>query len=94
MLKKTSNEKKLVVLIGDGLRHQHFLFQLNSKHSISAVFIEKSEYPQPIAKTENEKNAWTWFFERRKAFEHETITPTLNIKTLNNPDVFHVKKTD
>ena len=92
MLKKTSNEKKLVVLIGDGLRHQYFLFQLNSKHSISAVFIEKSEYPQPIAKTENEKNAWAWFFERRKTFEHETITPTLNIKTLNNPDVFHVKK--
>jgi len=92
MLKKISNEKKLVVLIGDDLRHQYFLFQLNSKHSISAVFIEKSEYPQPIAKTENEKNAWSWFFERRKAFEHETIAPTLNIKTLNNPDVFHVEK--
>ena len=92
MHKKTSNEKKLVVLIGDGLRHQHFLFQLNSKHRISAVFIEQSKYPQPIAKTENEKNAWTWFFERRKTFEHKTITPTLNIKTLNNPDVFHVKK--
>ena len=92
MLKKISNEKKLVVLIGDDLRHQYFLFQLNSKHSISAVFIEKSEYPQPIAKTENEKNAWSWFFERRKTFEHETITPTLNIKTLNNPDVFHVEK--
>ena len=92
MLKKISNEKKLVVLIGDGIRHQHFLFQLNSKHSISAVFIEKSEYTQPIAKTENEKNAWSWFFERRKTFEYETITPTLNIKTLNNPDVFHVEK--
>ena len=92
MLKKISNEKKLAVLIGDDLRHQYFLFQLNSKHSISAVFIEKSEYPQPIAKTENEKNAWSWFFERRKTFEHETITPTLNIKTLNNPDVFHVEK--
>ena len=92
MFKKISNNKKLVVLIGDDLRHQYFLFQLNSKHSISAVFIEKSEYPQPIAKTENEKNAWTWFFERRKTFEHETITPTLNIKTLNNPDVFHVEK--
>ena len=92
MLKKISNEKKLVVLIGDGLRHQHFLFQLNSKHNISAVFIEKSEYPQPVAKTESEKNAWTWFFERRKIFETETITPTLNIKTVNNPDIFHVKK--
>ena len=92
MLKRISNEKKLAVLIGDDLRHQYFLFQLNSKHSISAVFIEKSEYPQPIAKTENEKNAWSWFFERRKTFEHETITPTLNIKTLNNPDVFHVEK--
>lgn len=92
MLKKISNEKKLAVLIGDDLRHQYFLFQLNSKHSISAVFIEKSEYPQPIAKTENEKNAWSWFFDRRKTFEYETITPTLNIKTLNNPDVFHVEK--
>ena len=92
MLKKISNEKKLVVLIGDDLRHQYFLFQLNSKHSISAVFIEQSKYPQTIAKTENEKNAWIWFFERRKTFEHETITPTLNIKTLNNPDVFHVEK--
>ena len=88
----TSNKKKLVVLIGDGLRHQYFLFQLNSKHSISAVFIEQLKYPQPISKTENEKNAWTWFFEIRKTFEHKTITPTLNIKTLNKPNVFHVKK--
>ena len=92
MRKQASNEINLVVLIGDGLRHQHFLFELNSKHRISAVFIEQSKYPQPIAKTENEKDAWTWFFERRKTFEHETITPTLNINTLNNPDVFHVKK--
>ena len=92
MLKKISNKKKIVVLIGDDLRHQYFLFHLNSKHSISAVFIEKSEYPQPIAETENEKKAWTWFFERRKTAEHETITPTLNIKTLNSPDIFHVKK--
>ena len=92
MLKKISNKKKIVVLIGDDLRHQYFLFQLNSKHSISAVFFEKSEYPPPIAETENEKNAWTWFFERRKTTEHETITPTLNIKTLNSPDIFHVKK--
>ena len=92
MLKKIPNKKEIVVLIGDDLRHQYFLFQLNSKHSISAVFIEKSEYPQPIAETENEKKAWTWFFERRKTAEHETITPTLNIKTLNSPDIFHVKK--
>ncbi|MEC9019564.1 MAG: formyltransferase family protein [Nitrospinota bacterium] len=92
MLKKISNKKKIVVLIGDDLRHQYFLFQLNSKHRISAVFIEKSEYPQPIAETENEKKAWTWFFERRKTAEYETITPTLNIKTLNSPDIFHVKK--
>ena len=92
MLKKISNEIKLVVLIGDDLRHQYFLFKLNSKHSISAVFIEKSEYPQPIAKTENEKNAWTWFFDRRKTAEYETITPILNIKTVNKPDIFHVKK--
>jgi len=92
MLKKISNKKKIVVLIGDDLRHQYFLYHLNSKHSISAVFIEKSEYPQPIAETENEKKAWTWFFERRKTAEHETITPTLNIKTLNSPDIFHVKK--
>jgi len=94
MFKQISNEKNLVVLIGDGLRHQHFLFQLNSKHRISAVFIEQSKYPQPIAKTENEKDAWTWFFERRKTFEHKTITPTLNIKTLNNPDVFHIKQNE
>jgi len=94
MFKQTSNEKNLVVLIGDGLRHQHFLSQLNSKHKISAVFIEQSKYPQPIAKTENEKDAWTWFFERRKTFEHKTITPTLNIKTLNNPDVFHIKQNE
>ena len=94
MHKQTSNEKNLVALIGDGLRHQHFLFELNSKHRISTVFIEQSKYPQPIAKTENEKDAWIWFFERRKNFEHKTITPTLNIKTLNNPDVFHVKKNE
>ncbi|MBC8284037.1 MAG: hypothetical protein H8E32_09505 [Nitrospinae bacterium] len=94
MVKKVSCEEKIVVLIGDDLRHQYFLYQLNSKHKISAVFIEKSEYPQPIPETENEKDAWTWFFERRKKFEYKTISPTLNLKTLNNPTIFHVKKNE
>ena len=76
MLKKNSHEKKLVVLIGDGLRHQYFLFQLNSKHNISAVFIEKSEYPQPIAKTENEKMPGHGFLKEERL---------LNIKLLLQP---------
>ena len=92
MFNNISNKKNIVVFIGDDLRHKYFLSQLNLKNKILAVFIEKSQYPKPNPKTDNEKNAWKWFFERRKSFEEKTITPILNTKPLNNPDVFYVEK--
>lgn len=83
---------KIVLMTGDDLRHQYFFKQLNSKFRIAAVFIEKSDYPTPSPTTEEENDAWDWFFERRQVFEKNTITPKLKLKCKNQPDIHFIKK--
>ena len=78
-------------MLGDGLRHQYFYRQLNSKHHIAAVFILSSKYPKPIANTEEENDAWNWFFERRNEFEKGALASTLEIKPLNKPNIINLE---
>jgi methionyl-tRNA formyltransferase len=91
MINTPSKSKSIILMIGDGLRHQYFFRQLNSKHHISAVFILSSNYPKPTAKTKEENNAWNWFFERRDEFEKETLAPTLELKPQNKPDIINLE---
>jgi methionyl-tRNA formyltransferase len=78
-------------MIGDGLRHQYFFKQLNSRHDIAAVFILSSKYPKPLAKTKEESDAWNWFFERRNEFEKNTLTQTLKLKPRNKPEIINLE---
>ncbi len=78
-------------MIGDGLRHQYFFKKLNSRHHIAAVFILSSNYPKPTAKTKEENDAWNWFFKRRNEFEKDTLTPTLELKSQNIPDIINLE---
>ncbi len=94
-MKKTPNNlNQIVIITGNDLRHKYFLKQLNSKHRIAAVFIQESNFPIPTPETQEERDAWNWFFERRKIFEDETIAPTLKIKTQNEPETFYLKNND
>jgi methionyl-tRNA formyltransferase len=91
MNKIRSQSKNIILMVGDGLRHQYFFRQLNSRHPIAAVFILSSNYPKPTAMTKEENDAWNWFFERRKEFEKNTLTPTLELKTQNKPDIINIE---
>lgn len=81
-------------MIGDGLRHKHFQNQLNAMHDVSAVFIESSHYPLPVSQTEEESEAWDWFFIRRSKFEKNVVGPKRQLKAKNNPDIHYLKKND
>jgi hypothetical protein len=86
-----SKSKKIILMIGDGLRHQYFYRKLNSIHNISAVFIMSSKYPKLMAKTKEENDAWNWFFERRNKFEKDALTPILELKPQNKPDIINLE---
>jgi methionyl-tRNA formyltransferase len=91
MNKIHSKSKKIILMIGDGLRHQYFFRQLNFRHSIAAVFILSSKYPKPLAKTKEENDAWNWFFKRRNEFEKNILAQTLNLKSQNKPDIINLE---
>jgi folate-dependent phosphoribosylglycinamide formyltransferase PurN len=91
MKKIHSKSKNIILMIGDGLRHQYFFRQINSIHSISAVFILSSKYPKPLAKTKEENDAWNWFFKRRDEFEKNTLTQILDLKSKSKPDIINLE---
>jgi folate-dependent phosphoribosylglycinamide formyltransferase PurN len=86
-----SKLKNIILMIGDGLRHEYFFRQLNFRHQIAAVFILSSNYPKLTAKTKEENDAWNWFFERRVEFEKDSLTPALELKPQNKPDIINVE---
>jgi methionyl-tRNA formyltransferase len=91
-MKKThSKSKNIILMIGDGLRHQYFFRQINSINRIAAVFILSSKYPKPLAKTKEENDAWNWFFKRREEFEKNILTQTLELKPKNKPDIINLE---
>jgi hypothetical protein len=90
MNKTHSKPKNIILIIGDGLRHQYFFRQLNSRHNIAAVFILSSKYPKPLANTKEEGDAWNWFFKRRNEFENDTLTSTLKLKPQNKPEIINL----
>ena len=94
MSKTQSNSQKIVLMVGDGLRHQYFFRQLNSRHPIAAVLIQSSNYPEPTAKSKEEENAWNWFFSRRENFEKDSLTPSLKLKPLNKPDIINLENNE
>jgi len=84
--------QEILVMTGDDLRHQYFIKQLSTKFRIAAVFIHNSDYPTPPPKTEEENEAWNWFFERRKEFEKINIAPDLKLTCKNEPEIHYLKK--
>lgn len=81
-------------MTGDGLRHQYFIRRLSFKFHIAAVFIESSNFPTPLPETEEENEAWNWFFERRQSFEKNMVTPALKIPGKNEPEIYYLKKNE
>jgi folate-dependent phosphoribosylglycinamide formyltransferase PurN len=81
---------KILIITGEDVRHQYFVNRLNGRFPLSAVLLETSVYPEPIAHSGEEKNAWDWFFTRRKIFEDKAFGPENRIQTANNPPTIQI----
>jgi len=76
---------KILVITGEGLRHQYFVNRLNARFPLSAVLTEADVYPEPLAHSEDEKRAWDWFFAHRNKYEERAFGPKNWRPTLNRP---------
>lgn len=88
----TSENKNVLVITGEDLRHQYFVNQLNARFPLSAVLTEAATYPKPAPHSEEEKKAWDWFFARRKNFEDQAFGSANRNPTLNNPPFIKIPK--
>ena len=91
---KQARNQDIIVITGQDLRHQYFIKKLNARFKIAAVIIEPSDYPLPPLITEEDTQVWNWFFERRQAFEEDTILPKLGIECRNEPEVYYLGKNE
>ena len=82
---EANKKPKIIILTGSDRRHQFFIHHLNSRFSISEVYIEKSDYPCPSPQSEEESIAWGWFFERRDHYEQELIKESSQQPCKNSP---------
>jgi folate-dependent phosphoribosylglycinamide formyltransferase PurN len=86
-----NTKHKISILTGGDLRHQYFIHQLNARFSISEIYIEKNDYPEPKPQSEDESIAWDWFFKRRYQKEKELVLESSLLPKKNSPRIFYLK---
>lgn len=79
------NTQNIVIITSDQLRHRYFVNQLNACFPLSAVLVERIDYPTPISATSEESEAWQSFFIRRREFEQRTLGYGAKVSGKNNP---------
>jgi folate-dependent phosphoribosylglycinamide formyltransferase PurN len=87
-----SANQNIVILTGGDPRHKFFIHQLNNSFSISEIYIEKSNYPNPSPQSEEESIAWDWFFNRRDISEKDLVLKSSQLPTKNNPRTTYLNK--
>lgn len=86
------NSPNIVLLTGEDIRHKYFIQHLNANFSISRVYIEKGNYPQPSPHSKEESEAWDWFFHNRDQYESQRLKASNNLPTKNKPRVTYLNK--
>ena len=84
--------KNIVILTGSGARHKFFVQRLNYHFSISDVYIEESDYPNPIPNSEEESIAWDWFFQRRDHYEKKLVMKSSHLTQKSTPRITYLEK--
>ena len=84
--------QKIVVITGDQLAHHYFLNQLRSNFKLSAIFIEKNRYPDPIFNSGKEREAWDEFFISRKKTEESLFQLSKCVSVQDNSQNFIIEK--
>jgi len=86
------NTSNLIVIAGNQLRHQYFVNELSAHFSLSAVFVENFEHPDPIFKGNKERELRNQFFANRRKTEEQFFGHSKNISTQNKPKFINIKK--
>jgi methionyl-tRNA formyltransferase len=89
---KANKKQNIIILTGSGVRHKFFIQYLNYHFSISEVYIEESDYPNPIPKSKEESIAWDWFFKRRDQYEKKLILESSRLTQKNSPRITYLEK--
>ena len=83
-------KSKIVLITGPGLNHRYFINRLNREFPIECVFIEEVTYPEFAANSQEHQEAWEWFFQRRKEYEHNTFADSELWTCKNLPTIIPV----
>ncbi len=83
-------KSKIALITGPGLNHRYFVNRLNREFPIECVFIEEVTYPNFNSSSPKHREAWEWFFRRRKEYEQKTFTPSESWTRKNQPRVIPV----
>jgi len=80
-------KSKIALITGPGLNHRYFINRLNREFPIECVFIEELTYPNFICDSPDNREAWEWFFQRRKEYEENTFAVSELWTCKNQPKV-------
>ncbi len=75
----------IVLITGNGPRHRYFTECLNARFPIAAVWRESVPYPAPAFASDEERQAWDWFFARRQEHENNILNSGKRPPALNAP---------
>ena len=84
--------QNLLAITGNQLSHKYFVNQLVSHFKLSAVFIEKVHYPDPLFNSDKERKTWKEFFLNRQKTEESLLRFSENNHAQNNPKIFKIEK--
>ena len=84
--------QKLLVITGNKLPHKYFLNQLSSQLTLSAVFIENVQYPDPFFNSDEERKTWDEFFLIRQKTEKSLLQIYENSFPQKNQKIFNIEK--
>ena len=84
--------QNLLAITGNQLSHKYFVNQLVSHFKLSAVFIEKIHYPDPLFNSDKERKVWKEFFLNRQKIEDSLLRFSENNHAQNNPKIFKIEK--
>lgn len=80
-------KSKIALITGPGLNHRYFINRLNREFPIECIFIEEITYPDFTASSQNHREAWEWFFRRRKEYEESTFADSESWTRKNQPQI-------
>jgi methionyl-tRNA formyltransferase len=81
---------KIALITGPGLNHRYFVNRLNREFPIECVLVEEVTYPNFTPDSPEYREAWEWFFRRRKEYEQNTFADSESWIRKNQPQIIPI----